>query len=535
MTENKIRGVEFVCIDTDEEHLLGCKNTKVVHIGKAVGSIEGELESTKTEMELADVVFVIVCMGGETGTKIAPAVAQIGKNLRKLVIGVAVRPFNFEAESRRNNADTGIRELERNSDSVMVISNDQFLQHLTNFTEKDYLSSGMASELNRYIESLVDAVNDSGLINFNFEDIKSAFNEKKRIYVGVGTSTDISDDGCRSAAGQAVSNLLMEMELKTASHILVYVSGKVAGLQETGLITDLVEKVAGEDSNIFFGTDDADTSFIRVAIIAVRQEKSENRLESKKRMKVICMAFHKIAGSGWILVDSPQGQIILTENGVRNIYDRFGIDLNDLAVGEDIISPSNLKGKKPCSRYLTEIVCSTLTDLPLGFTIHVGKFPKLPDTKRFCYNQLWNFLNSDTSNRVAMLYGTRRTGKTILMQQTVNELIQSGIPIKKIAFITIQKNAIDGNVLCDYVRHLLSFGVKYLFIDELTYVTGNLNWTSILSDNTPGKMVVLAATDSLMFKELTRTVLFDEVRKWLLFVFYFQKRKRMGNGVQVNS
>lgn len=225
------------------------------------------------------------------------------------------------------------------------------------------------------------------------------------------------------------------------------------------------------------------------------------------------MAFYKIIGSdnAKILIDSPLGKITLTENSIKGICDKFDINLYDLVDG-DINVTDILKDGKPCSKFMIKMVCSTLIDLPLGFTVHVGKFSELPNTKRFCYKQLWDFLNSGESNRVAMLYGTRRTGKTVLMQQAVNDLIQSGIPSQKIVFMTIQKNAIDGNVLCDYVRHLLSFGIEYLFIDELTYVEGNLNWTSILSDNTPSKMIVLAATDSLMFKELTRTVLFERTK-----------------------
>lgn len=222
------------------------------------------------------------------------------------------------------------------------------------------------------------------------------------------------------------------------------------------------------------------------------------------------MAFYKITDSDVvkILADSPLGKIVLTEDDLKLFFDKFDIDLKNLAV-EDTAVGDNLGAFRSCSFLIVEMLCSLLVPIQLGFTLQVGEFTNLPVKKRYCYKQLWDYLTEGSSNRVAMLFGTRRTGKTVLMQQAINELLQSGVDQKKVAYITVQKDAVEGRIFCDYVRHLLSLGIDYLFIDELTYVNGNLNWTSILSDNTPGKMIVLAATDSLMFKELTRTILFE--------------------------
>lgn len=222
------------------------------------------------------------------------------------------------------------------------------------------------------------------------------------------------------------------------------------------------------------------------------------------------MGFYAVADSGEyvILAETPLGNYALKEKNIDFLKEKHGIDLYDF-VDPAIVKTVNITETKCGGGAAVEIVCSTLiAELQLGFVIQFGRF-WTPEKTRYCFSELMGRLESGVDNRVTILYGTRRTGKTVLMQQAVNHLTDLGIPGGEIAFVTVQKDKIDGDLFCKYMLVLMRLGVRYLFIDELTYVTGDVNWVSLLSDNTPGLIVVLSATDSLMLRELTRTVLFE--------------------------
>ncbi len=222
------------------------------------------------------------------------------------------------------------------------------------------------------------------------------------------------------------------------------------------------------------------------------------------------MGFYAVTDSDKyvILAETPIGNYALKEKNVKFLKEKHGIDLYDF-VDTSATKTINITETKYGGEAAIEIICSTLiAELQLGFVIQFGKF-QVPIKTRYCFSELMGRLRSGVDNRVTMLYGTRRTGKTVLMQQAVNHLMDSGIPSGEIAFVTVQKDKIDGDLFCKYMLVLMRLGVRYLFIDELTYVTGDINWVSLLSDNTPGRIVVLSATDSLMLRELARTVLFE--------------------------
>ncbi len=284
MAGNKIENVRFVCIDTDMGCLSGCSNARTVCIGKTItrcfgsgkgpgigrAAAEESWEEIGEVLSSADMVFVIACMGGGTGTGAASVVAYLSKEAGKLTVGVAARPFSFESGICLNNAETGIRKLRKNSDSVVVVNNDGLFRQAGNFTGISGVFSGMVSELWVYVRSVADMVNGSGLINFDFADIKTVFQNKEMVYIGAGTSSHDDKDRYLEAARKALNNTLMEMELETAGYALVYISGDDVGLQEASFIASLVEDVTGEDSNIIFGVAGSDTGSVNVVIIASR-------------------------------------------------------------------------------------------------------------------------------------------------------------------------------------------------------------------------------------------------------------------------
>lgn len=222
------------------------------------------------------------------------------------------------------------------------------------------------------------------------------------------------------------------------------------------------------------------------------------------------MGFYVISNSDKyaIKAETPLGDYALSKKNVEFIKEKHGIDLYDF-VNPFTVKEVNVTDTRYGGEAAVEIICSTLIEeLQLGFVIQFGRF-NVPEKVRYCFSELMERLKSGIDNRVTMLYGTRRTGKTVLMQQAANSLMDSGIPASEVALVTIQKDKIDGDLFCKYMLVLMRLGVKYLFIDELTYLMGSVSWVSLLSDNTPGRIIVLSATDSLMLRELTKTVLFE--------------------------
>lgn len=142
MIEEGIQGVEFICINTDKQHLLNCKAPICLQIGekltKGLGAgadpevgkaaAEENREEITDIVKGADMVFVTCGMGGGTGTGAAPIVAEISKDMGILTVGIVTKPFRFEARSRMNNALSGIEKLKQNVDTLIVIPNDKLLE-----------------------------------------------------------------------------------------------------------------------------------------------------------------------------------------------------------------------------------------------------------------------------------------------------------------------------------------------------------------------------------------------------------------------
>lgn len=134
--------------------------------------------------------------------------------------------------------------------------------------------------------------------------------------------------------------------------------------------------------------------------------------------------------------------------------------------------------------------------------------------KRFCFDTIKEFLDSKigSTRNILALFGLRRTGKTVMIQQAVKHLIGNGVSSEKIACLTLKDNKIDEIKLRDYISVLYDvFDIDYLFIDELTYAVGGLSFLSSLSDFYTTKKTILSGTNSLGFVPLLRHTLFYRV------------------------
>lgn len=285
MIDEGIMGVEFVCVNTDKQHLSNCKAGNCIQIGEKltkglgagadpeVGKAAAE-ENREELTELvkgADMVFVTCGMGGGTGTGAAPVIAGIAKEMGILTVGIVTKPFRFEARSRMNNATSGIDELKKNVDTLIVIPNDKLLEIVDRRTSMPDALKKADEVLQQGVQGITDLINVPGLINLDFADVQTVMKDKGIAHIGIGTGS--GDDKCVEAVKEAISSPLLETTIEGASHVIINISGDV-GLQEANDAAMYIEELTGENTNIIFGVmfPEAEDDCVKITVIATGLE-----------------------------------------------------------------------------------------------------------------------------------------------------------------------------------------------------------------------------------------------------------------------
>lgn len=292
MIEEGIQGVEFVCINTDKQHLLNCKAPVCLQVGekltKGLGAgadpevgraaAEENREEITDIVKGADMVFVTCGMGGGTGTGAAPIVAEISKELGILTVGIVTKPFRFEARSRMNNALSGIENLKRNVDTLIVIPNDKLLEIVDRRTSMPDALKKADEVLQQGVQGITDLINVPGLINLDFADVQTVMKDKGIAHIGIGAGK--GEDKASEAVKMAVESPLLETTISGATHVIINVSGDIS-LADASDAADYVRDLTGDDVNIIFGAMyDANMSdTCKVTIIATGIEEKTNQLK----------------------------------------------------------------------------------------------------------------------------------------------------------------------------------------------------------------------------------------------------------------
>jgi cell division protein FtsZ len=281
MIEENILGVEFVCVNTDKQHLKNCKAPQCIQIGEKltkglgagaqpeIGQKAAE-ESKEQLTELikgADMVFVTCGMGGGTGTGAAPIVAQIAKDLGILTVGIVTKPFKFEAKTRMSNAVSGIERLKEHVDTLIVIPNDKLLEIVDRRTTMPDALRKADEVLQQGVQGITDLINVPGLINLDFADVQTVMKDKGVAHIGIGLGT--GDEKCIDAVKQAITSPLLETTIQGASHVIINISGDIS-LIEANEAATLVQELAGDSANIIFGAmfDDTTPDAATITVIA---------------------------------------------------------------------------------------------------------------------------------------------------------------------------------------------------------------------------------------------------------------------------
>ena len=282
MIDEGIKGVEFVCINTDKQVLKRCKAPICMQIGekltKGLGAGAkpeiGEKAAEESRDELAeivkdaDMVFVTCGMGGGTGTGAAPVVAKIAKDMGKLTVGIVTKPFNFEGKIRMKNALGGIEKLKECVDTLIVIPNDKLLAICDRRTTMPEALKKADEVLQQGVQGITDLIFKPGLINLDFADIQTVMRDKGIAHIGIGVGS--GEDKAVDAIKSAMESPLLETTVSGATDIIINFSGDI-GIQEVYEAVSYLTEVAGDEANIIFGnveSEDVPDDEVSITIIA---------------------------------------------------------------------------------------------------------------------------------------------------------------------------------------------------------------------------------------------------------------------------
>lgn len=266
MVDAGITGVDFIAINTDAQALHHCKANQKVHIGQetshglGVGA-DPELGQKAAEESLADIekavagadmVFVTIGAGGGTGSGAGHIVAKAAQDANALAVGFATKPFAFEGEKRRRNAETAIEKLSRHVDTLIVIPNDKLLQTIDRRTPLLEAFKVADDVLRQGVQGISDLITVHGLVNLDFADVKTVMSDAGTALMGIGRAS--GENRAIEAATQAISSPLLEVSIDGARGILFNVIGGMdMSMHEINTVAETITAAADEEANIIFG------------------------------------------------------------------------------------------------------------------------------------------------------------------------------------------------------------------------------------------------------------------------------------------
>ena len=266
MAEAGIDGVEYIAINTDSQALQNSRADVKLHIGKdatrglgagadpSVGQMAAEesREEIKKALAGADMVFVTLGAGGGTGSGAGHIVAELAKSQGSLVVGFATKPFAFEGEKRRRNAEVAIEKLRQAVDTLIIIPNDRLLQTIDRQTPLLEAFKVADDVLRQGVQGISDLITVHGLINLDFADVKTVMSNAGTALMGIGRAS--GDNRAVTAAQQAIESPLLEVSIDGARGILFNViGGNDLTMHEINAAAETITNAADPDANIIFG------------------------------------------------------------------------------------------------------------------------------------------------------------------------------------------------------------------------------------------------------------------------------------------
>lgn len=291
MVQSKLRGIDFVAINTDAQALHYSQANTKVHIGKEatrglgaganpeIGrqAAEESEEDIYNALKHSEMVFITAGYGGGTGSGAAPVVAKIAKEIGALTVAIVTKPFTFEGDRRRKIAEAGIEELKDKVDTLIVIPNDRILQLVDRKTTLLDAFGTVDDVLKQGVQGIADLITVNGLVNLDFADVKSIMSNAGSALMGIGQGS--GDTRAVDAVKYAMESPLLEVSIQGAKGVLInFTGGRDMGMHEIEEAAKLIHDSVDPEANIIWGTvlDENLTGEIRVTLVATGFDTSRN-------------------------------------------------------------------------------------------------------------------------------------------------------------------------------------------------------------------------------------------------------------------
>jgi len=282
MMSQGVQGVEFICANTDAQALNRSSADFLLQLGttglgagsrpdQGKASAEEAVDRIRDAMTGAHMVFITAGMGGGTGTGAAPVIARVAKEMGILTVGVVTKPFEFEGNRRMKQADAGLSELEANVDSLIVVLNEKLLEVMGDDVTQEQAFAEANDVLKNAVGGISDIIHIPGLVNVDFEDVKTVMSEPGKAMMGTAVAS--GPDRATKAADAAVACPLLEgIDLSGARGVLVLIAASKATfkLAESRNAMTTIRRYAADDAHVIFGTayDESLGDALRVTVIA---------------------------------------------------------------------------------------------------------------------------------------------------------------------------------------------------------------------------------------------------------------------------
>lgn len=267
MKEAGLKGVQFIAMNTDSQALMESKADLKIHLGhNTTGGLGaganpevGEEAARESADEIrealngADMVFVAIGAGGGTGSGAGHVVAELAREMGILVVGVATRPFSFEGQKRKTNAEWAITHLGRKVDTLITIPNDRLLHTIDKRTPLLETFKIADDVLRQGVQGISELITEHGLINLDFADVKAIMSNAGSALMGIGRAS--GEDRAAQAAQQAIESPLIEVSIDGAKGVLFNVSGGYdMSMSEIQEAAEIITSAVNPGANIIFGS-----------------------------------------------------------------------------------------------------------------------------------------------------------------------------------------------------------------------------------------------------------------------------------------
>ena len=296
MVNSKVKGVDFIAVNTDAQDLHHSLAKKKIHIGKNLTRGLGTgmnpelgkraVEETKEEVQEAikgaDMIFIAAGLGGGTASGAAPVVARTAKENGCLTVAVVTKPFFFEGQQRMKIAEAAAEELKQAVDALIIIPNDRLLQTVDKDITAKNAFAICDNILKEAVEGISDLITTPGIINIDFADVRSVLENSGAALMGIGSAS--GENRAAEAARSAISSPLLEISINGAKGVLFSIAGgddlTMFEIQDAAkVITESVDP----NAKIIFGTirdEKLKKGEVRITVIASNFPENNSRLKS---------------------------------------------------------------------------------------------------------------------------------------------------------------------------------------------------------------------------------------------------------------